>query len=63
MRGGSIYRAVATSRVGLVSTGPLFEATTAFLPIFMNSAMRPADQLAATWPQLTELELDSCKIV
>ena len=31
------YRAVATGTVGTVSTGPLFEATTKFLPIFTNS--------------------------
>ena len=36
----------------------LFEATTTFLPIFTNSAARPSDRLAATWPQLTELEID-----
>ena len=44
--------------VGPVSTGPLFEATTTFLPIFMNLAVHPADRLAAMWPQLTELEID-----
>jgi len=38
-----------------------FEATTTFLPIFTNSAARPADQLAATRPQLTEPEIDSLK--
>ena len=54
-------RAVATGTVGPVSTGPLFEATTTFLPIFMNSAVRPADRLAAMWPQLTELEINSLK--
>ena len=46
---------------GRVSTGPLFEATTTFLPIFLNSVARPADQLAATWPQLTDVEIDGCK--
>ena len=35
--------------------------TTTFLPIFTNLAARPADRLAATWPQLTELEIDSLK--
>jgi len=45
----AIHRAVATSMVGRVSTGPLFDATTTFLP----TAVRLADQLAATWPQLT----------
>jgi len=54
-------RAVATSTVGPVSTGPLFEATITFLPIFTNSAVCPADLLAATRPQLTELEIDSLK--
>ena len=54
-------RAVATSMVGPVSTGPLFEATTIFLPIFTNLVAHPADWLAATWPQLTELEIDGCK--
>ena len=37
----------------------LFEATTTFLPIFTNSEARPSDRLAATWPQLTELEIGS----
>jgi len=31
-----------------------YQTTTTFLPIFLNSAAHPADQLAATWPQLTE---------
>jgi len=47
------YRPVATSMVGLVSTGPLFAATTTFLQIFTNLVARPADWLAATrhsWP-------------
>ena len=51
-------RAIVTSQVGQDSTQPHFEATIMFLPIFTNSAARPADQLAATWPQLTELEID-----
>ena len=38
-----------------------FEATTTFLPIFTNSAACPAEQLAATRPQLTEPEIDSLK--
>ena len=54
-------RAVAIGTVGLVSIGPLFETTTTFLPIFTNSAVCPADRLAATQPQLTELEIDSLK--
>jgi len=37
------------------------EATTTFLPILTNSVARPADRLAATRPQLTELEIDSLK--
>ena len=49
--------------VGPVSTGPLFNATTTFLPIFTNSAVHPADRLTATWPQLTELEIDGFKII
>ena len=56
-----VCRAIATGTVGPVSTGPLFEATTTFLPIFMNLAVRPADRLAAKRPQLTELEIDSLK--
>ena len=48
-------RAVVTSVVGPVSTRPHFEATT------MNLAAHPADQLTATWLQLTELEIDGCK--
>ena len=44
--------------VCLVSTRPLFKATTTFLPIFMNLAVHPADWLAATWPQLTEIEIE-----
>ena len=56
-----VTRAVATGTVGLVSTGPFFEATTTFLPIFTNSVARPADRLAAMQPQLTELEIDSLK--
>ena len=55
------FRAVVTGRVGRVSTRPLFEATTILLPIFTNSAVHPADRLAATWPQLTELEIDGFK--
>jgi len=54
-------RAVAIGTVGLVSIGPLFETTTTFLPIFTNSAVCPADRLAATQPRLTELEIDSLK--
>ena len=46
--------------VGPVSTGPLFEATTTFQPIFTNLAVS-ANWLAATWPQLTELEIDGFK--
>ena len=40
-------RAIVTGCVGRVLTQPLFKATTTFLPIFMNSAARPADRLAA----------------
>jgi len=54
-------RAVVTSRVGWLSTRPLFEAKTTFLPIFTNLAARPADWLAAMWSQLTELEMDGFK--
>ena len=43
-------RAVATSTVGSVSTGPLFEAITTFLPMFSNSAACQADRYKATWP-------------
>jgi len=39
----------------------LFKATTTFLPIFTNSAVRPSDRLAATWLRLTELEIDGFK--
>ena len=39
----------------------LFEATTTFLPIFMNSAAHLSDRLVATWPWLTELEIDGFK--
>ena len=56
------YRAVATSRVGPVSTGPLFEATTTFLPIFTNfsdelgrpvgSHMAIVDRARAQWLQI-----------
>jgi len=49
-----VKQAVATSMVGLVSTGPLSKATTTFLPIFSNSVMRLADWYKATWSQLTE---------
>jgi len=47
--------------VGPVSTGPLFEATTTFRPIFTNSAAHPAGWLAAMCPQWTELEVDGFK--
>ena len=43
---GGFSRAVATSTVGPVST----EATTTFLPIFMNSVAHPAD----LWLQIVE---------
>jgi len=56
-----VCRAVVTGRVGWVSTRPLLEAATTFLPIFTNLAACPADRLAATWPQLTELEIDGFK--
>ena len=49
--------------VGPVSTRSLFEATTTFLPIFMNLVVCPADWLAAMWPQLTELEIEGYKII
>ena len=39
----------------------LLEATTTFLPVFTNSAARPSDRLAATWPRSTELEIDGFK--
>lgn len=53
--------AVATSMVGQVSSRPLFEATATFLPIFTNSVAHLADWLAATGPQLIDLEIDGCK--
>ena len=54
-------RAVAIGMIGLVSTRPLFEATTTSLPIFMNLAARPRDRLAAMWPQVIELEINGFK--
>ena len=54
------YRAVATSMIDLVSTGPLFKATTTFLTIFTNSEARPADWLTAMWPQLTSMASKQC---
>ena len=56
------FRAVATGKVGPVTTGPLFEAATTFLPVFTNSAARPAGRLVAMRPQLKELEIDSLKV-
>jgi len=55
-------RAVATSMVGPVSTGPLFEATTTFLPInihkFRHVPSRPVYGHMAT---VDRVEIDGCK--
>ena len=48
-------KAVVIGRVGWVST---FWGNNQYS---WNSAARPADRLAATWPQLTELEIDGFK--
>ena len=59
---GNYIKAVATSTVGLVSTGPLFETTPTFLPIFSNLVAHPADRLACSHTATVDrVEIDGCR--
>jgi len=57
-------RAIATGMVGPFQPDHFLRQQPHFFQyLCMNLAARPADQLAAMRPQLTELEIDSLKVM